>query len=187
MAALDLVFFGRGHAVVAEVVESEFRVGAVGDVAGVLLAPIPRSHLVLDTADGETEVTEERSHPVRVPLGEVVVDRDDVDAKAGERVEIDGQGRDKRFSLTGLHFRDHSAVEGDAADELDIEVNHFPWQGVVADLDLASRTCGGRRFSRPRRPRAGSAPGSSRGLSGTPLRSHGRQVLRLLDGLRESP
>jgi hypothetical protein len=58
-----------------------------------------------------------------------------VDAEAGEGVEVDGQGGDEGFAFTGLHFRDHAAVQGDAADELDVEVDHFPEDRVVVDGD----------------------------------------------------
>ena len=126
MAALDLFVAGGGHAVVAQVVEAELGVGAVGDVAGVGLAAFRWRHLVLDAADGESERAEQRAHPIRVPLGEVVVDGDDMDAESGQGVEIDRQGGDEGLALTGLHFRDHAAVERDAADELDIEVDHLP-------------------------------------------------------------
>ena len=47
-------------------------------------------HLRLDDADRDAEDVVDRLHPERVAAGEVVVDGDDVDAVAGERVEEDG-------------------------------------------------------------------------------------------------
>ena len=64
--------------------------------------------------------------PARVATGEIVVDRHNVDAEAGEGIEVDRQCGDEGFAFAGLHFGDHAAVECDAADELDIEVDHFP-------------------------------------------------------------
>ena len=64
------------------------------------------------------------AHPVRVALGQIIVDRDDVDALAGERVQIHGQRRDQRFAFAGLHFGDFAAMQHDAADQLDIEMPH---------------------------------------------------------------
>ena len=61
-------------------------------------------------------------HPLGVAPGQVVVDGDDVDALAGEGVEVGGQGRDQGLALTGLHLGDVAAVQGDAADQLDVEV-----------------------------------------------------------------
>ena len=43
-------------------------------------------------------------------------------AVAGKGVEIGGQGGDQGLAFAGLHFRDHAAVENDAAHELDVEM-----------------------------------------------------------------
>ena len=59
--------------------------------------------------------------PLGVALGEVVVDRDEVDALAGERVQIERQARDERLSFTGLHLGDVALVQDDAAHHLDVE------------------------------------------------------------------
>ena len=70
------------------------------------------------------EEAEDPAHPLAVALGQVVVDGDDVDALAGERVQVGGQGGHERLALARLHLRDGAAVEGEAADELDVEVPH---------------------------------------------------------------
>ena len=66
----------------------------------------------------------EAAHPLRVAAGQVVVDRDDVDALAGERVEVGGQRGDERLAFAGLHLGDLPAVQHHAADELHVEVPH---------------------------------------------------------------
>ncbi len=110
--------------VVAQVVEAEFVVGAVGDVAGIGGALFGRVLLVPDDAHGEPEEAVDGSHPVRVALRQVLVDRDDVDAIAGERVEIRGQRRHERLAFAGAHLGDAAVVEGQATDELHVEVPH---------------------------------------------------------------
>ena len=65
-----------------------------------------------------------RPHPLGVAPGQVVVDGDDVHAAAGERVQIDGQRGDERLAFAGLHLRDLSVVQDDAAHELHVEVAH---------------------------------------------------------------
>ena len=65
------------------------------------------------------------AHPLGVAPGEVVVDRDDVDALAGERVEITGQGRDERLTFTRSHLGDSPRVQHHAADQLDVVVTHL--------------------------------------------------------------
>ena len=77
-----------------------------------------------DHPDADAEEVEDRAHPLRVAAGEVVVDGDDVDAAAGERVEDGGQRRDEGLALAGPHLGDLALVEDDAADELDVEVAH---------------------------------------------------------------
>ena len=66
----------------------------------------------------------ERRHPLGVAAGQVVVDRDEVDALAGERVERDGERGGQRLALAGLHLGDRAGVQHHAADHLDVEVAH---------------------------------------------------------------
>ena len=77
MAALDLFFLARGHAVVAQIIEAELGVRAVGDVAIVLLAADARRLVVQNAADGQAEKFVNRAHPFGVARGEVIVDRHD--------------------------------------------------------------------------------------------------------------
>ena len=86
VVALNLVLFARGHAVVAQVIEAEFRGGAVGDVATVHLTTQVGGHLLLDTTGGQAQEAEQVAHPLGVAAGEVVVDRDQLGVSANERV-----------------------------------------------------------------------------------------------------
>ena len=110
--------------VVAQIVEAELVVGGVGDVAGIGGAALLVGEAVHDDADGQAEELVDAAHPFGVALGEVVVDGDDVDALAGERVEIDGQRGDQRLALAGAHLGDAAIVQHHAADELDVEGPH---------------------------------------------------------------
>ena len=120
-AALDALLDGAGH-VVAEVVEAELVVGAVGDVARVGDPPLVGPHLGKDHADGEPEEVVHAAHPLGLELGQVVVDGDDVDALALEGVEVGGQGGDQGLALTGLHLGDVAEVQCRATHDLDVEV-----------------------------------------------------------------
>ena len=87
-----------------------------------------------DDADGEAEELVDLAHPLAVALGEVVVDGDDMDALAGERVEIDRQRRDQGLAFAGAHLGDARLVEHHAADQLDIEMPHAEHRrGRLAD------------------------------------------------------
>ncbi len=110
VAALDHVGELELH-VVAEVVEAELVVGAVGDVGGVGFAALLVGEVVDDDADGEAEEAVDLAHPLGVALGEVVVDGDDVDAAAGEGVEVAGEGGDEGLAFAGLHLGDLARVE----------------------------------------------------------------------------
>ena len=103
MTALDHLIQLVLH-VVAQVVEAEFVVGAVGDVAGIGGLAGFVVDAVNDAADAETEEAVDLPHPLRIAAGEVVVDGDDMHALAGKRVEIGRQGGDQRLAFTGLHL-----------------------------------------------------------------------------------
>ena len=127
VAALDGLGELDRH-VVAQVVEAELGVRAVGDVAGVggaavgLLVVV--GHLRLDDADAHPERLVDRAHPLGVALGQVVVHGDELDVHAGERVQIERERGDEGLSLARLHLGDPALVEHHAADQLDVEVAH---------------------------------------------------------------
>ena len=114
----------HGH-VVAQVVEAELVVGAVGDV-GRRTARACASRVVV-AGDDRARPSRPRhrwSWPIHSASrrGQVVVDRDEVHALAGERVEVDGQGGHEGLALAGLHLGDPAEVQGGAAHQLDVVV-----------------------------------------------------------------
>ena len=114
-----------GLHVVAQVVEAELAVGAVGDVAIVGLAAFGDGvHVALDVAGGDAEGPVNGQHPLAVTAGEVVVDGDDVDALAFQAVEEGRQRGDEGLAFAGDHFGDVAAVQDDAAEHLHVEVAH---------------------------------------------------------------
>ena len=74
------------------------------------------------------------AHPRRVAPREVVVHRHELHVLPGKRVEVERKRRDERLALARLHLGYLALVEHDAADELDVERNHVPGEGVPADL-----------------------------------------------------
>jgi hypothetical protein len=121
MAALDHRLEIVLH-VVAQIVEAELVVGPVGDVAGIGLAALLLREAVDDDADREAEEAVDAAHPFGVALGQVVVDGDDMDAAAGQRIQVDGEGSDERLALAGLHLGDGALVQDHPADQLDVEM-----------------------------------------------------------------
>ena len=123
MAALDLLLQRRGH-VVAQVVEPELGVGAVGDVGRVGRLLVLVGLHVLQHADRHAQHLVDRAHPLGVAAGQVVVDRDHVDARAGEGVEDHREGCRQGLALAGAHLGDGAVVEHHPADQLHVEVPH---------------------------------------------------------------
>jgi len=74
------------------VVEAKLAVGAVGDVAIIRFAPGGRVHVALNEPRADAQPLEDGRHPLAVAAGQVVVDGDDVDALAGQAVEVGRQG-----------------------------------------------------------------------------------------------
>ena len=108
--------------VVAQVVEAELVVGAVGDVAGVGLAPLRVVQAGHDHAHAQAQELVDRTHPGGVAAGQIVVHGDDMDALAAQRVEVGRQRRDQRLALAGAHLGDAALVQHHAADQLHVEV-----------------------------------------------------------------
>ena len=123
MTALHLLFLIDNH-IVAQIVKTQLVVGAVGDIAGIRLAALVIFHIVQNQTDTQAEEAVNLAHPLAVALGEVVVDGDDMNALAAERVQVRRQGRHERFTFTGLHFGNTSLMEDNAADDLHGEVLH---------------------------------------------------------------
>ena len=131
VAALDQLVLVPGH-VVAQVVEAEFIVGAVGDVRLVLLAALVGALVGDDAAHAHAQEAEDAPHELALVGGQVVVDRDHVHALALQGIQIAGQGGHQGLALAGLHLRDVAPVQCRAAHQLDIEMPLA--QGALGNL-----------------------------------------------------
>jgi hypothetical protein len=80
--------------------------------------------VVLDHADREAEEIVERRHPLGVATREVIVDGDEVDAAAEQRVRVHRERGDERLAFARLHLGDFAFVQHLAAHDLDVEVAH---------------------------------------------------------------
>ena len=90
MAALHHVFEPVFH-IVAQIIEAELVIGAVGDVAVVLDLALGVVEPMHDDADGEAQELVDLAHPFGVALGQIVVHGDDMNAASGKGIEIDRQ------------------------------------------------------------------------------------------------
>ncbi len=118
---LHQVVEGVRH-VVAQVVEAELVVRAVGDVGVVRVPALRRLLAGEDHVGAQSEEAVDAAHPLRVTLGEVVVDGDDVDALTRQGVEVGGEHTGQGLALTGLHLGDITPVQGGTAHDLHLVV-----------------------------------------------------------------
>ena len=109
------------HHIVAEVVEAEFIVGTVGNIRRVSRALFVVGLPVHDQPRRQSEKSVDTTHFFAVAARQVVIDRDDMHALTGQRVQIGGHRCDQCFSLAGLHFGDTPLVKQDTTDHLDAE------------------------------------------------------------------
>ena len=117
--ALHHFLAGKLH-IVAQVVKPQLivrTVDNVGIVGGTALVIV----LAMDNVvDGQAEKAVNLPHPFGIAFGQIIVDGHDVHALAFNRIQIGGQRRNQRFSLAGLHFGNHTLVQHNTADKLDV-------------------------------------------------------------------
>ena len=101
---------------------------------------VVRVHVALDGADRHAQRRGRWAHPLAVAAGQVVVDGDDVDALALQRVEVGRQRGDERLAFAGDHLGDVAAVQDDAADDLHVVVPHV--LGAAAGLAAGGERLG---------------------------------------------
>ena len=117
VAPLDLLVLIDGH-VVPQVIKAHLIVGAVGDVGGVGSLALLLGQVVDNEAHGQAHEAVDLAHPLAVALGQIVVDGDDMNAIAGEGVEVGRQSGHQGLAFTGFHLGDASLMQDNAADEL---------------------------------------------------------------------
>ena len=157
VAAALHALVGHLHHVVAQVVEAELVVRAVGHVRLVglaarnsqqllsarllrdALARVDGGALVLDHAQGQAQRVERRPVPLRLASRQVVVDRDQVRALALEGVHVERERGDKRLALARAHLGDVAAVQRDGAGELHVV-------GALADMTVDGLASDGERL-----------------------------------------
>ena len=131
VAALHQIGLFPRH-VVAQVVETELVVGAVGDVGVVLLAALRRLLVGDDAAGAHAKEAVDTAHEFGLIACQIVVDGDDMHALAVKRVQVCRQGCHKGLAFTGLHFGDVAPVQCRTAHELHVEVTQT--QGALGRL-----------------------------------------------------
>ena len=103
---IALVYFTEfGFHIIAQIIKAQLVVGRIGDVTAIGGVFLSLGLLWIDHTCGHAKRTIDLAHPFAVATCEIIVDRDDMDAFSGQRIEIGWKGRHKGFTLAGLHFR----------------------------------------------------------------------------------
>ena len=113
-----------GHHVITEVVETEFVIRPVGDIGIVGNLSLLEIQVMNDEAYREAQKFINLAHPFAVALGQVIVDRNDVDALSFQCIQVYRRRSNQGFTFAGAHLGDVAPMEDNAADELHIEVPH---------------------------------------------------------------
>ena len=106
--------------VVAQIVEAELVVGAIGDVGGVGRLTLALAQAVDDHPDFKTEEAIDPAHGLGVASRQIVVDGDHVHALARQRVQIHRRHGHQRLALAGPHLGDAALVQDHAAGQLHV-------------------------------------------------------------------
>ena len=75
-------------------------------------------------ADAQPQERVDLTHPFRVTLCQIIIDRNHVNALALERSQIGRHRRDQRLTFTGFHLGDAALMQNNTADDLHLEMLH---------------------------------------------------------------
>ena len=134
MAVLHNLLWTLSHAVIAQIVETEFRVRAVSNIAQILRTALLRAHRVLNATHSKAKKLIEMAHPCGVAAGKIIVHRDELDVLASKCIQVQRKRGYESFALARLHLGDCAAMKNDSSDQLNIERHHVPSERVAADF-----------------------------------------------------
>ena len=104
--------------VVTKVIKSQFVVGDIGNITGVLFPTLIVVHIIQYHTYGQTEEFMDFSHPFCISLCQIVIDGNDVHALSFQCIQISRKCRNKGLTFTGSHLCDTSLVKNDTTDDL---------------------------------------------------------------------
>lgn len=141
MLALYEVLHARGH-VVTEIVETELVVRTESHITLIRPSASVAVRLMLVNAiHGKSMEHVQRSHPLGVSFGEVVVHGHHVDTLSCKRIQENRKRRDEGLSFAGSHLGNLSLMEDDTSDDLHVIVDHIPGDLVSAGHPMALPQC----------------------------------------------
>ena len=113
--------------IVAKVIETKFVIRTESDISFIGFPPFLRIWLMpVNTIDRNTMKLVNRAHPFGVTFSQVIIYSYEVYTAACKCIQKDRKRSNKRFSLTGTHLRNFSAMKYNTAYELYVVVQHIP-------------------------------------------------------------
>ena len=110
--------------IVAQIVETKFIVGRVGDVAVISGTAFMLGNVRNNDTRGQPKKAVNLAHPFGVTARKIVVHGYNMHTLAFDRVQIARQSLGQCLAFTGAHFGNFAAMEHDTADHLHIEMAH---------------------------------------------------------------
>ena len=110
------------HHIITEIIKSQFVIRRIGNITVVCLAPCIVIHTVEDHPDTQAKKFMDLSHPLRITLRQIVINRHDMDAFPLQCIQIRRKCGDQRLTFTSTHLRDTPLMQDHAADELHSEM-----------------------------------------------------------------
>ena len=123
VSALNHMLFVNGH-VISKIIKAHFIVCTICNIAGIRRTAFFRGFVMNDQANGNTHEPIDLSHPFRVTLGQIIIDRDNMHAILRQSIQVCRKDRDQRLAFTGFHFSNSSLMQYDTADDLNAEGLH---------------------------------------------------------------
>ena len=79
-------------------------------------------HASLDASDGQAKKTVYLAHPFGITTGQIIINRNNVNALLFKSVQVNRKSGNKGFAFTRPHFSNFSVVQNNAAHNLNIEM-----------------------------------------------------------------
>ena len=128
--------------IVTEVVKTELVVGTECDIGAVGLAACLGVGLMLVNAVNRQAVEHiERTHPLGITLGQVVVHGNYMYAVAGQCVKEHRQGSHKCLTLTGCHLGNLTLMQNYTTKQLYVIVDHIPYGVITSGYPMMLPKC----------------------------------------------
>ena len=118
------LFLVNNH-VVTQIIKTKLVVRHICNVAVIGCASFIVLVTVQDYAYGQSEEFVYLSHPLRITLRQIVVDRYDMNTLPFECIQICRKCRNQCLTFTGTHLRDTSLMQQDTTDQLHTVMLHM--------------------------------------------------------------